>query len=108
MGRIHQPIADAMDVYLPTGAWPQKQNRQVWEDMMELKEAIAAMYRTMIMGQIDHPRKEALALILSAAEKWEVMDWMHESGFADDYSFGYVMEHMQDFIDAYRKAKEGE
>ena len=75
---------------------------------MELKEAIAAMYRTMIMGQIDHPRKEALALILSAAEKWEVMDWMHESGFADDYSFGYVMEHMQDFIDAYRKAKEGE
>ncbi len=38
---------------------------------MELKEAIAAMYRTMIMGQIDHPRKEALALILSAAEKWQ-------------------------------------
>ena len=84
---------------------------------MEPKEAIAAMYRTMIMGQIDHPRKEALALILSAAEKWDAIEYG-----ADEYAYGMTLDKDKqlafkyadgvrniifDLLDAYRKAQEG-
>jgi hypothetical protein len=74
---------------------------------MTTEEAIKQVKESLYMC---YSRKDldALIAVVSAAEKLEVMDWMHDDGFADDYSFGYVMEHMQDFIDAYRKAKEGE
>jgi hypothetical protein len=73
---------------------------------IELKEAIETIKEYInALGYYQQRELSALLPVLSAAEKWEVMDWMHESGFADDYSFGYVMEHMQDFIDAYEKEK---
>ena len=73
---------------------------------MKLKEAIETIKEyTDALGYYQQRELSAPLPVLSSAEKWEVMDWMHESGFADDYSFGYVMEHMQDFIDAYEKEK---
>jgi hypothetical protein len=74
---------------------------------LELKEAIEEIRRESVSYDMVGTERDSLSLVLSAAEKQDVMDWMHDEGFADDYSFGYVMEHMQDFIDAYRKAREG-